>query len=123
MISPVNSTVEAGNTVALTCVGYGDPTVSISWNMEDIQLSNGSGITIYEELLNGNGIVLVHSILVICSVDETDSGQYSCRVENVLGNASVNFDLSVTPTGGKYDNCWMWRMYCCVSFKFLIPST
>ena len=94
--------MEAGNTVALTCVGYGDPTVSVTWNMADVQLSNSSGITIYDELVTGNGIILVQSILVICGVEETDSGQYSCIVNNVLGNTSVNFDLSVTPTGGKY---------------------
>ena len=103
VISPVNSSVEAGSTVILTCVGYGDPAVSVTWNMEDVQLDNNSQITIYEELVTENGIVLVQSNLVICSVDETDSGQYSCVVSNVLGNTSVNFDLSVTPTGGKYE--------------------
>ena len=103
MISPVNSSVEAGSTVILTCVGYGDPAVSVTWNMEDIQLSNSSGIITYGELVTGNGIVLVQSILVICSVGETNSGQYSCVASNALGNTSVNFVLSVTPTGGKYD--------------------
>ena len=103
MISPENSTVEAGSTLIVTCVGYGDPTVSVTWNMVDVLLTNNSRIMIYEEPVAGNGIMLVQSILVICGVDETDSGQYSCVVNNVLGNASVNFDLSVTPTGGKYE--------------------
>ena len=109
MISPVNSSVEAGSTVILTCVGYGVPTVSVTWNVDDIQLENNSQIIIYEEMVTGNGIILVQSILVICSVGETNSGQYSCVASNVLGNTSVNFDLSVTPTGD-YDNYLNWRM-------------
>jgi len=102
VISPVNSTVETGSSVMLTCVGYGVPTVSVSWYMEDVQLDNNSQITIYGELINENGLTLVLSVLTICSADETDSGQYSCTVGNVLGNASVDFVISVTATGGKY---------------------
>ena len=120
MISPVNSSVEVGSTVALTCVGYGNPIVSVTWSKEDIQLNNSSRITTYENMVTGSGIVLVQSILVICSVDEADSGQYSCVVGNTLGNSSVNFDLSVTPVGGKYYNGYLIVMvHCCVNLKFL----
>ena len=44
----------------------------------------------------------MQSILEICSVGEADDGQYSCTVGNALGNASVNFELSVTGAGGKH---------------------
>ena len=105
--------MEAGSTLILTCVGYGDPTVSVSWSMENVQLDNSSQTTIYEEAIIENGLTLVQSVLVICSVDETDSGQYSCTVANALGNASVDFEVSVT---GK---CIVIRLFrsACATFR------
>ena len=103
VISPRNSTVEAGSTTILTCVGFGNPTPYITWRRGTTELSNGSRTTIYEELVTENGVNFVQSILEICSVGEADDGQYSCTVSNALGNASVNFELSVTAVGGKLD--------------------
>ena len=100
MISPGNSTVEAGSTVVFACVGFGDPTPSVTWSTGGVQLSNNSRITIYEELVTENGVDFVQSILEICSAEEADGGQYSCTVGNALRNASVNFELSVTAAGG-----------------------
>jgi len=100
VISPGNSTVEAGSTVVFACVGFGDPTPSVTWSTGGVQLSNNSRITIYEELVTENGVDFVQSILEICSAEEADGGLYSCTVGNALGNASVNFELSVTAAGG-----------------------
>ena len=105
MISPGNSTVVAGSTLLLTCVGFGDPRPSVTWSTGGGQLSNNSRVTIYEELVTENGVDFVQSILEICSVQETDGGQYSCTVGNALGNASVNFELSVTAAGGMTLHC------------------
>ena len=102
VISPGNSTVQAGSTVVFACVGFGDPRPSVTWSTGGGQLSNGTRITIYEELVTENGVDFVQSILEICSAEETDGGQYSCTVGNALGNASVNFELSVTAAGGKF---------------------
>jgi len=49
-----------------------------------------------------NGVDFVQSILETCSAEEADEVQYSCTVGNALNNVSVNFELSVTVTGGKY---------------------
>ena len=46
--------------------------------------------------MTSNGMIFVQSILQICSVGETDNGQYSCTAGNAVGNASVDFELSVT---------------------------
>ena len=100
VISPGNSTVQAGSTVVFACVGFGDPRPSVTWSTGGGQLSNNSRVTIYEELVTENGVDFVQSILEICSAEETDGGQYSCTVGNALGNASANFELSVTAAGG-----------------------
>ena len=100
VISPGNSTVVEGSTLLLTCVGFGEPTPSVTWSTGGVQLSNNSRITIYEELVTENGVDFVQSILEICSAEEADGGQYSCTVGNALSNVSVNFELSVTAAGG-----------------------
>ena len=88
--------MEAGSTVILSCAGFGDPTPSVTWNMGSTQLSNSSQITIYTELVTEVGVDFVHSILEVCNVDEATSGEYSCTVGNVFGDASFNFGI-----GGK----------------------
>ena len=93
--------MEAGSTVVLACVGFGDPLPSISWSIEGDQLSNNSRLTIYEDLVTENGVEYARSVLEICSVEEADGLEYSCNVGNALGNASVSFELSVTAAGGK----------------------
>ena len=87
--------MEAGSTVLLACVGFGDPSPSVTWSTQGVVLSNNSQITIYEELETVDGVDFVQSILAICSVEEADEREYSCNVRNALGNASVNFELSV----------------------------
>jgi len=100
VISSGNSTVESGSTVLLACVSLGAPSPSVTWSTDSVPLSNSSQIKIYEELITENGVVFVQSILEICSVEEADGGQYICTASNALNNASVNFELSVTATGG-----------------------
>ena len=96
VISPRNTTVEAGSTTVLSCVGFGDPIPYVTWTRGATELSNGSRTTICERLVTSNGVMFVQSILQICSVGETDIGQYSCTVGNAVGNTSVDFELSVT---------------------------
>ena len=96
VIYPSNSTVEAGSITVLSCVGFGDPIPNVTWTRGATELSNGSRTTIYERLVTSNGVTFVQSILQICSVGETDIGQYSCTVDNAVGNTSVDFELSVT---------------------------
>ena len=95
--------MEAGSTVFFACVGFGDQIPLVSWSTDGDQLRNNSRVTIYEDLVTENGIDFVQSTLEICSAEESDGREYSCNVRNALGNASVNFQLSVTVRGGKYE--------------------
>ena len=99
LISPGNSTVEAGNTITLSCTGFGDPIPSITWSMGRTQLSNNSQTTIYEELVTEVGENFVHSTLEICSIEEANGGVYTCTVGNRIGNTSYSFELSVIAAG------------------------
>ena len=85
--------VDAGYTITLACVAYGDPHPSISWNRGDTPLSNDSRVTIYEELVTENGITFMQSILELCSAEVVDAGLYS---SNTLGNDTTSFVLTVS---------------------------
>ena len=95
--------IDAGSAISLTCVAYGIPIPSISWNNRSTLLRNGSRVTIYEVLLTENGVTFVQSILQLCGAVEADTGQYSCFTNNTLGNDTAPFDLTVSsiPQGSK----------------------
>ena len=95
--------VDAGSAISITCVAYGIPVPSISWNNGSTLLRNSSRVTIYKGLLTENGVTFVQSILQLCGAVEADTGQYSCFTNNTHGNDIASFDLSVSsiPQGGK----------------------
>ena len=95
------TTLDAGNAVSFTCVAYGVPNPSISWNRGNILLTNGSQTTIYKELLIENGVTFVQSILQLCNAEVAEAGQYSCFANNTIGRDTASFELAVTeiPTG------------------------
>ena len=93
MIRPQQLTqVNAGNSVTLACVAYGDPIPTISWNKGSSRLINSSEVTIYQEVLNISGLIFAKSILDICTPGVTDAGQYSCYAED---SAPANFEVMI----------------------------
>ena len=92
MIHP-NQTTEVTplSTVTFVCAAYGNPFPSITWNKGNAELANDSRITIYEDLVTANGVTFSQSILVLCSAEESDTGNYSCFAENIIGNDNANF--------------------------------
>ena len=103
MIRPLQETsVNAGSSVTVACVAYGDPVPIISWNKGSSELTNSSTVTIYQDVLEIRGVAFKSSILEICSVDGDDGGQYSCFSETSVSNDTANFNLSVTSVAGTY---------------------
>ena len=103
VIRPLQETsVDAGSSLILACVAYGDPVPTISWNKGSSELTNCSMVTIYQHVLNISGVIVMRSILEICSVDEDAAGQYNCFAENSVSNDTANFELSVTSVAGTY---------------------
>ena len=91
--------MDAYNTVIVTCVAYGEPAPSISWNKGDTELTNDSRVTIYETVYTNSGVTFTLSILQLCTANDTDAGQYSCVSENIFGNDSAGFLLTVNARG------------------------
>jgi len=97
VLAPGNTTVTSGNTLMITCLGFGSPLPTIIWRKGDRQLTNGSDpdISIYDRLLTESGVTLSRSVLEICSVNLADEGEYSCSTVNDFGDDSVSFQLLV----------------------------
>ena len=103
MIRPLQETsVNAGSSVTLACVAYGDPVPIISWNKGSSELTNSSTVTIYQDVLNISGMTFMKSKLEICNVDGDDAGQYSCFAETSVSNDTAYFELSVICLAGTY---------------------
>lgn len=105
VITPTSYSVDYGTTVLMTCVAYLGPdtedhsSAAISWTDPAGQaLSNDSDslVTIYSETQTQNGLVFLESILEICSVGVSHSGQFSCRAANSIGNDSFSWNISFT---------------------------
>ena len=112
MIHPnLTTEVDAYNTVTFTCVVYGDPGPSISWNRGDTELTNDSRVTIYETVVTSNGVTFTQSFLVLCGAEQADAGEYSCFSENIFGNSTIEFVLTVNARGKVVILYWIKQQY------------
>ena len=84
-----------GDTAFLVCVGYGQPTVQISWTLNGEVVMNGSLVTIYEEEVSQGGRLFKQLFLELCSLELSDSGIYTCTVSNGQTIANATTQLSV----------------------------
>ena len=88
--------INKGDTGYLVCISVGVPYPSIQWYKGDEQITNGSLTLIHEETSECNTLLFTSSILQLCSVDDEDTGTYSCFAVNKVGNASVEFEIQIT---------------------------
>ena len=84
-----------GDTAFLVCVGYGQPTVEISWTLNGEVVMNDSLVTIYEEEVSQGGRLFKQLFLELCSLELSDSGIYTCTVSNGQTVANSTTQLSV----------------------------
>ncbi len=90
-----NSLVDYGQTAVLVCVGYGEPSVSVAWYRQSMQVVNSSVVTIIEETLDQGGRQFQLSYLQICGVGVADVGVYTCMVSNSSSSASADTELQI----------------------------
>ena len=91
-----DTTLRTGETALLTCVGFGEPEVEISWSFNGAPVVNASLITIYEEDDVQGERIFKQSLLQICSLAESDAGGYTCIATN--GQATDNAVIQLTVT-------------------------
>ena len=87
----------AGDTALLTCVGYGQPDVQITWSRNGEGVMNNSLVTINEIDVTRGGRLYKQSFLDICSLEVSDSGNYTCTVSN--GESATNATTQLLVSG------------------------
>ena len=93
MIHPkLETEVEVGSAVLLTCVSSGQPLPSISWYKGRTFLTENATISIYEEHVTKAGIGFVRSVLQTCG---SDIFSYSCVADNNVSTAD-SYTLQLT---------------------------
>ena len=88
-----DTSLTVGETALLTCVGYGQPDVQVTWNRNGENIMNASLVTIYEEEVTQGGRLFKQSFLVLCNIGIFEAGQYVCIVDN--GRTEFNFSVQV----------------------------
>jgi len=80
------------------CVAYGVPLPSITWRNSTAGLVNDSVTTVYSELVNEGGVLVLKSRLEICKVGA--SSNYTCFGENYLGSEAAITELIADTSRG-----------------------
>ena len=99
VIAPPNTSIPVGNTALFSCVAIGYPPPSVFWVTGDGVLYNSSRITIENTVIVQGGVIFVHSILEICSVESEDENYYTCVANNSVGYNQSSFLLTVLDEG------------------------
>lgn len=92
-VVPNDTSLYVGQTVTLSCVGYGLPLPTITWSKDHQPLRA-------PYLMNESEIVTEHvtflrSTLTLCSLKLPDDGQYSCSSTNNLSTTLENFTINI----------------------------
>lgn len=101
VISDVTS-IEAGDTALLSCLGYGMPDVNISWIYEGETVEDTALASVYQVDFTQSGNVYTQSILQLCSVERAKAGRYTCVVSNGLVTANAMSLLIVSGVTGEW---------------------
>ncbi len=90
-----DTSARVGNSALLACVGFGVPSVEITWSLNGISIMNSSIVTISEEEFTRGEMVFKQSFLELCNLSISDSGVYTCSVSNGLTMVNETTQLSV----------------------------
>jgi len=92
--------VEVGSEVLLTCVSSGQPLPSISWYKAGTALIENTTISVYEEHVTVAGIGFMRSVLQTCG---SDISSFSCVADNnVLAPNNYTLQLMLNLEGKIY---------------------
>lgn len=99
-----DTSLTAGDTAFLSCVGHGQPYVEITWIRNGNPLSNDSRVAIYESEITRGGRLFLQSFLDLCSLEVTDAGAYICSVSNNASSINATTQLYVSGKKCLYKN-------------------
>lgn len=95
VLSSTNVQVNSGSTLFLTAFGYGTPLPVVSWLRGGQNLTNSSRVKIFESVITKRGIRFARSVLEICDVDYSASGEYLISASNGITADLARLEISV----------------------------
>ena len=112
----ISEPLKVGDNISLSCTATGVPLPLLQWYKDSIVITNESMISssISTGETNIGGVTSTVSILHLSSLNEFDSGTYSCEATNFAGNATYEFEIQVT--GGMTLYCDYFHPHCIVLF-------
>ena len=91
--------LNSGETAILSCVGFGEPDVEISWSFNGAPVVNTSLTPIFEENVVQGARIFKQSFLQLCSLSQSNAGVYTCIASS--GHSNDNSTLQLTVHSGK----------------------
>ena len=79
---PGDTIAMVADSVALSCTAAGIPAPQIAWFKDGLPLTNGYNIT--ERQLSNSSNYFTVSVLNLCDLQLSDSGEYSCTASNTI---------------------------------------
>ena len=101
VISPVSQDVSYGDTVLMACVAAGYPQPEISWSRNGVLLDPDTNdlISVYTQVVSGDGLNFTESILEICEFSENDAGSFACTASSEAGSVNSSaLNLGILPS-------------------------
>lgn len=97
VVYPEDTVVLAGDSILLTCIGYGIPTPLLHWQRDGVNIiEDDSKYFITETTVIVDNTVFVMSSLSLCNSSEVNSGEYSCTANNEIRvPATENFTITI----------------------------
>lgn len=89
--------VEPGSTIIMTCVGFGEPLIQITWIRGNQIITNDTpDVTIYTSPISYDGVNFTQGVLEICNMTSAYDGEYSCMAYNDEANdTSSSWNITV----------------------------
>ena len=91
-----NLSLNTGETALLSCVGFGEPEVEISWSFNGAHIANTSLTPIFEENIVQGTKLYKQSFLQLCSVARSNAGDYTCVTNSGHTTSNATTHLTVT---------------------------
>ncbi|XP_039591708.1 hemicentin-1 isoform X2 [Polypterus senegalus] len=87
-VEPVETVVDAGNTLVLNCQARGEPPPAIEWTRQGLPLHGNERISILSN----------HSLRIIAAQKE-DTSEYECVARNLMGSVLIRVPVTVQVHG------------------------
>lgn len=112
LLYPDNTIARVSESLALTCTAAGIPAPEITWFKDDILLTD-EAYNITERQFSNDSSHYTVSVLNLCDLQLSDSGEYSCTASNTITEGRVTDTRSfmleaqgeLAPSCGHHTSC------------------